>query len=90
MKGIAYFFLVRLHFYYDKLQVFFVFDEQQSEKFPQFSVSFNYNMFSLYRWQKPKLGELQYAELGELTGRGQKATMPRVSGADTVYVYIKS
>ena len=46
--------------------------------------------FSLYRRQKPKLGELQYAEHGELTGRGQKATMPRVSGADTVYAYIKS
>ena len=46
--------------------------------------------FSLYRWQKPKPGELQYAELGELTGRGQKATMPRVSGTDTVYADIKS
>ncbi|CAH3158989.1 unnamed protein product [Pocillopora meandrina] len=38
----------------------------------------------------PKPGELQYAELGELTGRGQKATMPRVSGTDTVYADIKS
>ena len=46
--------------------------------------------FSLYRGQTPKPGELQYAELGELTGRGQKATMPRVSGTDTVYADIKS
>ena len=46
--------------------------------------------FSLYRRQKPKPGELQYAELGELTGRGQKATMPRVSGTDTVYAYIEA
>ena len=46
--------------------------------------------FSLYRRQKPKHGELQYAELGELTGRGQKATMPRVSGTDTVYAYIEA
>ena len=38
--------------------------------------------FSLYRGQTPKPGELQYAELGELTGRGQKATMPPVT--DTV------
>ena len=35
--------------------------------------------FSLYRWQAPKSGELQYAELDELTGCGQKATMSRVS-----------
>ena len=46
--------------------------------------------FSLYHRQKPKSGELQYAKLGELMGRGQKATMPRVSGTDTVYAYIKS
>ena len=46
--------------------------------------------FSLYRWQTPKPGELQYAELAELTGRGQKATMPHVSGTDTVYADIKS
>ncbi|XP_066024450.1 uncharacterized protein [Pocillopora verrucosa] len=38
----------------------------------------------------PKPGELQYAELDQLTGRGQKATMPRVSGTDTVYADIKS
>ena len=64
----------RLHFYYDKLQDFLFFDEPQVEKC----------------WQKPKPGELQYAELGEVTGRGQKATMPRVSGTDTVYADIKS
>ena len=46
--------------------------------------------FSLYRWQAPKSGELQYAELDQLTGRGQKATMSRVSGTDTVYADIKS
>ena len=46
--------------------------------------------FSLYHWQGPKPGELQYAELDQLTGRGQKATMPRVSGTDTVYADIKS
>ena len=46
--------------------------------------------FSLYRWQGPKPGELQYAELDQVTGRGQKATMPRVSGTDTVYADIKS
>nr|XP_058955656.1 uncharacterized protein LOC131782945 [Pocillopora verrucosa] len=38
----------------------------------------------------PKPGELQYAELDQITGRGQKATMPRVSGTDTVYADIKS
>ena len=47
-------------------------------------------VFFLYRWQGPKPGELQYAELDQLTGRGQKATMPRVSGTDTVYADIKS
>lgn len=38
----------------------------------------------------PKLGELQYAELGELTGPEKKAALPRVSGTDTVYSDIRS
>ena len=59
------------------------------KKFPRLYVSFNYNLF-FYRWQGPKPGELQYAELDQITGRGQKATMPRVSGTDTVYADIKS
>ena len=44
---------------------------------------------SLYRWQTPKPGELQYAELDELIGRGQKALTPRVSGSGTFYADIK-
>lgn len=38
----------------------------------------------------PKPGELQYAELGELTGPRQKAVLPRVSGTDTVYSDIRT
>lgn len=38
----------------------------------------------------PKPGELQYAELGELTVPGQKTTMPRVSGTDIVYADVRS
>ncbi|PFX22395.1 Immunoglobulin superfamily member 10 [Stylophora pistillata] len=36
----------------------------------------------------PKPGELQYAELGDLTGRGKKATLPPVSGTSTVYAEV--
>ena len=81
----------RLHFYFDKLQVFFVFLMNSIQR-NALNCLFRSSTtcFSLYRRQKPKPAELQYAELGELTGRGQKATMPRVSGTDTVYTYIKS
>ncbi|PFX18842.1 hypothetical protein AWC38_SpisGene16770, partial [Stylophora pistillata] len=36
----------------------------------------------------PTPGELQYAELGDLTGRGKKATLPPVSGTSTVYAEV--
>lgn len=80
----------RLHFYYDKLQVFLFLMNSSQRNSLNFLFRSTTTCFSLSRRQKPKLGELQYAELGELTGRGQKATMPRVSGTDTVYAYIKS
>ena len=80
----------RLHFHYDKLQVFLFLMNSSRRNSLNCLFRSTTTCFSLYHRQKPKPGELQYAELGELTGRGRKATMTRVSGTDTVYAYIKS